>query len=341
MKLRWLLVLTVALALFGAPVVSAQDAAGTCNLVSMFDVYAPATAPGAPNGVVYGLLVNLGGAADTLVGASSAVAEAVELHRSSVDDSGVMQMKPVEGGIPVGANDFVALEQGGLHIMLINLKAPLEVGASFDLTLTFATAGDVTISVPVRPLMDAGMAMGGMAMGEAATPEMPMDGMAMATPEMPMGGMAMATPETAMGGMAMADWGACAGMHIVGAWARPSLPGAPNTGAYALLLNLTASDDTLVSAATKITQATELHEMTMGANDVMEMRPVEGGIPVPAGGTARLQPGGLHVMLIGLTQELPAGSTVQITYTFASGYVVTLDVPVHAPDAGGMAMGGM
>jgi copper(I)-binding protein len=53
-----------------------------------------------------------------------------------------------------------------------------------------------------------------------------------------------------------------------------------------------------------------------------------------------LKPGGLHVMVIGLTQDLPEGSSLQITYTFAHSGDVTLDVPVHAPDDG-MTMGSM
>ncbi len=318
MKFKWLWVWTLVFAVFGASALNAQNAEGACKLVSLFNAEARATAPGAPNGAVFGLLVNLGAEADTLISASTDVAEAVELHTSSMDDSGVMQMMPVEGGIEVAANNYVALERGGLHIMLINLKAPLQAGESFDLALSFQNAGEVTLSVPIREMMDAEMSME----------------MGMATPEMAMGDMHAAMDA------ASTDWGDCAGMRIVGAWARPSLPGAPNTGAYALLLNLTESDDTLVSAATTITQATELHEMIMGDGDVMQMRPIEGGIVVPAGGAALLKPGGLHVMLIGLNEELPAGSAVQITYTFAKAGVVTLDVPVHAPAEGGMAMGG-
>jgi copper(I)-binding protein len=85
----------------------------------------------------------------------------------------------------------------------------------------------------------------------------------------------------------------------------------------------------------------ELHQMTMGENDVMQMRPVEGGIPVPAGGTARLQPGGLHVMLIGLTQELAVDATLDLTLNFAESGVIELTVPVQEPPEEGMSMGGM
>jgi copper(I)-binding protein len=331
MKSRFILAGLALCVLLGASAVALARDAGTmtCSLVSLFNGWAPATIPGAPNGVVYGLVVNLGGTADTLVGASSDAAEAVELHQSSVDDSGVMRMEPVEGGLEIPAGSYVALQQGGYHLMLVNLKAPLEAGGSLDLTLNFKAAGAVSIKVPIRELAASDMAGMSMDMG---TPDAPMSGTeAMATPEMAMGGMSMA---------ATPDWGACAGLHVVGAWTRPSLPGAPNTGAYALLLNLTGQDDTLVSASTPVDTATELHEMIMGANDVMQMRPVEGGITVAAGGATELKPGGLHVMLIGLKTDVPEGSTVPITYTFASGTAIMLDVPVHAPPESGMAMGG-
>ncbi|NOG50899.1 MAG: copper chaperone PCu(A)C [Chloroflexi bacterium] len=84
----------------------------------------------------------------------------------------------------------------------------------------------------------------------------------------------------------------------------------------------------------------ELHEMTMGEGDVMMMRPVEGGIAVSAGGLAILKPGGLHIMMIGLTDELAAGAEVDFTLTFAEFGEVALTFPVREPMAQGMEMGG-
>jgi copper(I)-binding protein len=124
---------------------------------------------------------------------------------------------------------------------------------------------------------------------------------------------------------------ACTGMHVVGAWARPAAAGTPNSAVYGLLLNLTESDDTLISVNTEISEVAELHEMTMGDGDVMRMRPIEGGIPVPAGGTALLQSGGLHVMLIGLTQELETDATMTLTLTFEESGEIELTVPIQEP----------
>jgi len=124
-------------------------------------------------------LVITGGAEDdTLTGASveASVAAKVELHETvAAGDTdttmaggtmagttmgagttaagsmsgGMMEMQPVDS-IAVPAGGTVELEPGGLHIMLLDLAAPLEVGATFELTLQFEKAGAVTTTVEVR-----------------------------------------------------------------------------------------------------------------------------------------------------------------------------------------------
>ncbi|MCC6804330.1 MAG: copper chaperone PCu(A)C [Anaerolineae bacterium] len=322
MKFRALLVTALLLAAFVSAPVLAQDTAGACDLVYLFNAWARPSIPGAPTSAAYGLLVNLSDQPDTLMSASTDAAEAVELHEMLMGENDTMMMRPVEGGFMVAPDSYTELKPGGYHIMLINLTAPLEAGSSLELTLNFERAGSVTLSVPVedRTAMDGDMAMSG--------------DMAMATPEMNMSGMSNS-------GAMSPEWdAACVGMHVVGAWARPSIPGAPTSAAYGLLVNLTDADETLVSAHTDVAEATELHEMIMGENDVMMMRPVESGIPVPAGGAAVLQPGGLHVMLIGLTADIPTESTLDLTLTFANAGEMHLTVPVHPPPESGR-MGGM
>ncbi len=316
MKLRIVLVCSLLLSLLaGVSLVGAQDAA-TCEVATLFDTYAYASPDGAPNGAVFGKLVNLSMEADTLLSASSDAAEFVELHETVMAEGDVMQMRPIEGGIPVMPQDFVSLQPGGIHIMLINLTQPLVVGETLELALNFERLGEVTIIVPIK---DREAEMG--AMDGGMMPEM--------TPEAMMPAEPIEWPE------------GCAKVHVLGAWARPAGPGAPNSAAYALLLNLTAAEDTLISASTAVSGATELHEMTMGAGDVMQMRPVEGGIVIPAGGVAMLEPGGLHVMFIGLTQELPVGTTIELTLIFAESGEVVLTIPVREPMQAGMPMSGM
>jgi cytochrome oxidase Cu insertion factor (SCO1/SenC/PrrC family)/copper(I)-binding protein len=86
---------------------------------------------------------------DRLIGLASPVARKAELH-THVEENGVMQMREVEGGLAVPADQRVELKAGGLlHVMLIDLKKPLKVGNRFPLTLTFEKAGtrDVTVQV--------------------------------------------------------------------------------------------------------------------------------------------------------------------------------------------------
>jgi periplasmic copper chaperone A len=63
--------------------------------------------------------------------------------------SPMMRMQPVDE-IPVPAGATVVLEPGGLHIMMLDLAAPLEVGSTIELVLTFEQAGDVVVTAEVR-----------------------------------------------------------------------------------------------------------------------------------------------------------------------------------------------
>lgn len=309
------------LVLLLAPLSALAHEDEACGLVSLFDAWARPAAEGMPNGAVFGLLVNLSGEADTLVSATTPVATAVEFHQTTMGEGDVMQMRPVEGGFAVPSNNYLQLQPGSYHIMLIGLQQPLEAGSSFELTLTFAHAGEVSVTIPVVDMdaMAADMGMGMDMATEAASH------MSMAT-EMPASVLVASE--------------ACAGLHVVGAWARPAAAAMPNSAAYALLLNLTDTDDTLVSASTDAAEVTELHEMLMGEGDVMQMRPIEGGIPVPAGGTALLQSGGLHVMLIGLKAELHPETTLELTLTFEHAGTIEVTVPVQEPAEAPMSMGG-
>lgn len=95
------------------------------------------------------LVMNNGGAADTLISVSGDIAASIELHTVENTD-GVMKMKQVDGGIAIPENTIQSLQPGGFHIMMIGLSRDLSAGDTFDLTLTFANAGDVTITVTVR-----------------------------------------------------------------------------------------------------------------------------------------------------------------------------------------------
>ena len=97
----------------------------------------------------YVVITNGTGQADALVGASSPAAKTVEVHETTVGDSGMMAMKPVTS-VPIPVGGTLELKPGSYHIMLIDLTSELKAGDTIQLTLTFAKAPPVTVTAEVR-----------------------------------------------------------------------------------------------------------------------------------------------------------------------------------------------
>lgn len=114
---------------------------------------------------------------------------------------------------------------------------------------------------------------------------------------------------------------------ISGAFARATLPNAPVGGAYLTLTNSGTADDRLISASSPVAGHAELHEMAV-ENDVMRMRELPDGIPLPASETVVLKPGSLHVMLMDLKQPLVEGETAPVTLTFERAGAVEVELAV-------------
>ena len=96
---------------------------------------------------MYFVIDNGTGSADTLRSVRSNVATEVTMHESRVQGgTSKMVERP---SVPVPARSRVTFEPGGLHVMLEGLHRPLEVGDSFDVTFTFARAGEVTARATV------------------------------------------------------------------------------------------------------------------------------------------------------------------------------------------------
>jgi periplasmic copper chaperone A len=101
------------------------------------------------------------------------------------------------------------------------------------------------------------------------------------------------------------------------AWVRESLPGRPATAAYLTLENRGPRDVRLVGGRTAAARVLELHEMRT-ERGTMKMRRID-GVTIPAGGKVALEPGGLHLMLIGLSQPLRPGARVELVLRFQDG----------------------
>jgi len=111
------------------------------------DAWARPTLTGTRTGAVYLMLSNRTATADHLVGVSTSVANRAELHED-VTENGMMSMNAVPDLLlPPGAS--MAIEPGRYHIMLIGMKKPVNVGESFPITLTFAAAPSLDVSVVV------------------------------------------------------------------------------------------------------------------------------------------------------------------------------------------------
>jgi copper(I)-binding protein len=108
-------------------------------------------------------------------------------------------------------------------------------------------------------------------------------------------------------------------------WARASAGAASNGAAYVAIHNHGAADR-LLAASTPAAARSELHSHLM-VGDVMEMRPA-GPIDIHANGRVRLEPGGTHVMLMGLTAPLKEGATFPLTLRFEKAGEITLTVSV-------------
>ncbi len=116
-------------------------------------------------------------------------------------------------------------------------------------------------------------------------------------------------------------------------WARASA-GMARAGAAFMTIKNTGDADKLVSARANVSKATELHTH-IHDNGVMKMRQVP-EIAV-AKGMTMLQPGGLHVMFMGLNEPLKEGTKFPLTLVFEKAGEMTVDVMVKK--AGEMGMG--
>ncbi len=109
-------------------------------------------------------------------------------------------------------------------------------------------------------------------------------------------------------------------------WGRAVPASAPNAAFYLTVENRGAVDDRLIAVSAAACAAAELHETYAREPGVMGMRPVDGGILVPAGAAVRLEPGGAHVMCLGQNGSFTVGASLPLTLTF----VEAGEVPAQA-----------
>ena len=117
---------------------------------------------------------------------------------------------------------------------------------------------------------------------------------------------------------------AAAQVAVADPWVRGTVAGQKATGAFMQLKS--ANDAALVGAASPVAKIVEIHQMKMDGG-VMKMSAVD-RLPLPAGKPVDLKPGGYHVMLMDLTQQLKEGQNVPVTLTIEdkAGKKTTVEV---------------
>jgi len=121
-------------------------------------------------------------------------------------------------------------------------------------------------------------------------------------------------------------------------WARATAPHAQSAAVY---VTLTAGiADRLIGARSEAAATIQVHQTAMDGG-IMHMMAVPGGLPLPAGKKITLAPGGYHLMLTGLDDQLVQGETFRLTLYFAHEAPLTINVPVASAGATMAPIGSM
>jgi copper(I)-binding protein len=171
--------LVAGLALTAAPLSpsSAHAADYDVGSIHITQPWARATPKGASSGAAYMTITNNGTTPDRVSCVSSDVSAECQIHTMTMDN-GVMKMRPVEGGLEIKPGETVTLKPSSLHVMLTDLRHPLEAGQTAKVTLKFEHAGAVDVAYPIAAIgapAPGGSAGGGNMMMEGHGGMMQMD----------------------------------------------------------------------------------------------------------------------------------------------------------------------
>ncbi len=120
---------------------------------------------------------------------------------------------------------------------------------------------------------------------------------------------------------------AIAQVSVKDPWVRATVSAQKATGAFMQITS--AQDARLVDAGSPLAGVVEVHEMSM-EKDVMKMRAVK-SLDLPAGKTVELKPGGYHIMLMDLKQQMKEGATVPVTLVIEDKDKKRSTIEVKAP----------
>jgi len=132
----------------GAATPVAPAAQGAAGQITADGVWIRNSAAGG-NTAAYMTLKN-GGAEDTLVSATIAEANMVEIHETAAAANGMMEMRPLAQGLKIPANGSVELKPGSYHVMVMGLKQDLKTGSNVTLKLAFKSGKTLELIAPVQ-----------------------------------------------------------------------------------------------------------------------------------------------------------------------------------------------
>jgi len=121
----------------------------------------------------------------------------------------------------------------------------------------------------------------------------------------------------------------CAGVNVEHAWVRMPPPVADTAAAYLTLRNTGDKDAVIIRVSSDVSGTSEIHRVREQGT-MMRMLAIK-NMTIPAHGVVKLEPGGLHLMLTGLKQELKQGQSVNLAFYFTDGSVLKIVAPVRDP----------
>jgi copper(I)-binding protein len=141
------LTLALALAAMATGYSTGASAAGAADNVTAVGPFVRLAPPNAQATGAFMVLKNNGEKDVKVVKAASPACKITELHEH-INDAGVMRMRPVQS-IAIKAKSETVLQPGGLHVMLIDLNAPMKEGDKIAITLSFDDGSSKQVDVPV------------------------------------------------------------------------------------------------------------------------------------------------------------------------------------------------
>jgi copper(I)-binding protein len=119
-----------------------------------------------------------------------------------------------------------------------------------------------------------------------------------------------------------------AGLSVTGAWVRPPAGMATPGAAYLVITNSGGEADALVGISSPVAASVELHETSTDASGMTGMHPIS-RLVIGPGASVALQPGGYHLMLMGIGSTLKVGDTVELELQFERAGKVVVQAEVR------------